>query len=257
MAEQITVTGLVLMAGPIGDYDKRLVLLTRERGRISCFAPGALRPRSTLRAASNAFVFGEFTLRESRTSFTLEKVSVKNYFTELAMLQPGVYYGFYFLDLANYFGRENVDESDMINLLYVTLLALQKPEIPDPLIRRIFELRTMYIQGIYPQLFSCNLCGKQEGLTHYSQQAQGLVCQECLDKDPGGASERFFDRICLQEPALYALQYILGAPITRLYGFAVTQPVFEQLDEIISGWMKKQIDRPLKSLEVLDVMIGT
>lgn len=243
MGQTILLNGMVLSAMPIGDYDKRLVVLTRERGKITVFARGARRPNSSLLASTNPFAFGEFELFEGKTAYNACKISVRNYFRELTEDVEMACYGFYFLELADYYAVENVEAKDMCNLLYVSLRALMKPVFSNRLVRRIYELRMFVLAGEYPNLFSCVSCGAKEHLHTFHIGRSGMLCDGCAAVIGGG--------IEVDGSTLYTMQYIVSAPLEKLYSFQVTTEVLSVLERVMDTCLGRYTDREFHSLELI------
>ncbi len=217
MREAVCATGMVLKSASSGEADRRLVILTRERGKITAFARGAKRPGSALMAASRTFAFGTFRLYEGRDAYSLLSAEITNYFQEIAMDVEAACYGSYFLELADYYSRENLDGSGMLKLVYQSLRALLKPALPNPLIRRIFELKAMVLNGEY------------------------------TPSPPYPVSDS----------ANYAWEYVAASPVEVLYQFTLKKEVLEEFARCVEENVRRYIDRKFHSLEILEAMVQT
>lgn len=214
MQDFIMVTGIVISQIPVGEYDRRVCILTKERGKISAFAKGARRPGSRFMAATNPFSFGQFKLYEGRNSYNVAEASISQYYEELRKDYIGAYYGMYFLEVADYYTRENNDEKEMLKLLYQSLRALTHPSLSNDLVKCIYELKALQVNGEYP--------GIPEG--------------------------------DWQESTLYTLQYIASSGVEKLYTFTVKEEVLAELKEIAEKYRKRFMDRHFKSLEILETL---
>lgn len=215
MQEYVCVTGMVLKQMPVGEYDRRICLLTRERGKISAFAKGARRPGSRLAAASSPFCFGTFKLYEGRSSYTVAEAEIQNYFEGLMTDYEGAYYGMYFAEVADYYARENNDEREMLKLLYQSLKALCSPALCNPLVKAVFELKAIAVNGEYP----------------------------------GAPPDRE-----LAQSTLYALSYIEKTPVEKLYTFTVADEILKELQGVSAQYCQRFMEHSFKSLEILKTL---
>ena len=213
MQENTQVTGMVLKAEPIGEFDKRVVILTKEKGKISAFARGARKPNSRLLAATNPFSFGEFRLYVGRSSYSILDACISNYFEGLREDFEGACYGMYFLEVLDYYTRENNDEKEMLKLVYQSLRALLHNSISNRLVRYIFEMKAMAVNGEFPG----------------------------MPRDGNW-----------EESTAYAVSYITNSSIEKLYTFTVTEKVLGELKEIADDYRRRYLDRTFKSLEIVD-----
>lgn len=246
MLESAAVTGMVIGTSPINEYDRRVVLLTKERGKITAFARGARRQHSAMLASTQLFAFGIFRVYEGKNAYNLVAADISNYFEDIPKDPLKACYGSYFLEMASYYARENNNEVELLKLVYQTLRIMCKASVPLSLIRAIYELRIFVVNGEYPETFHCISCGNKDELYHFSVSRSGMICDHCL----GGNGQLFY----VSASTLYTMQYIITAPIERLYTFNVSDDVLHELQRILAHYIHERIDRPFKSLEILEIM---
>ncbi|MBQ7562735.1 MAG: DNA repair protein RecO [Lachnospiraceae bacterium] len=212
MREHILLTGMILEASPVNDYDRRLVVLTKERGKVTIFARGARRMNSKLTAATAPFTFGEFKVVEGKSAYTLIDIDVQFYFEELRENIEGAYLGMYFLEYASYYAKENNDELELLKLLFQSVRAIVKGTIELRLIRAVYELKILVVNGEFPGI-------------------------------PRGKS--------LLAGTEHTIDFIIKTPIERLYTFTVSETVLKELCALSDDYRKKFTDHSFKSLKAL------
>lgn len=248
MGDVIEVTGMVLVSSPIKEYDKRIELLTKERGRISAFVQGARRPNSALAACTIPFTFGIYYLYEGRNSYNVQSAQIKTYFGKIAEDFDGLCYVSYFAEMAQYFSRENVEAPQELLLLYMTCKAVTKGLVSLPLIRSIYEMRLMQIEGEGLELFRCLKCGREETDHTIYFSKGGLLCRDCAAKIPRMKQEK---PVKLSNDALYTLQFILTTPIEKLYSFRVSAEVEKELAAFMKQYLHKYLPYKFKTMAFL------
>lgn len=247
LKDTVTLTGMVLVSSPVKDYDKRIEILTRERGRIPAFANGARKPNSPVSACTVPFTFGNFQVYEGRESYTLKSGAIDNYFGSLAEDYDSLCYASYFTEFARYLTREGIRADNELMLLYITFRALQAGAVPPRLIRRIFELRFMSVQGEAPGISACIRCGNKDAYNVYMEEG-GIICQECEGKMPGLKGHH---PLTLGHDARYTLQYIISSPFNKLYSFNVSGQVMEEIDRFMKIYLARYLPHNFNSAKFI------
>ena len=134
------------------------------------------------------------------------------------------------MDLAGYYAREANDETEMLKLLYQTLRALTNVHIPNELIRCIYELKTITVNGEGPQVMECIMCGDREREKVFSIRRGGVICTQCAGHISDG---------------------IRLLPST----FVVKEDVLKELKKLTKAYLDEYLGKRFKSLEILETIV--
>lgn len=212
MSDYTELTGMILKTSPVGDYNKRLVILTAEAGKITAFARGARRQGNKFMGSTEPFCFGTFKLLAGRDAYTLCDAGITRHFEELRTDYDAAVMASYFLEIADYYTRENMEAYEELNLIYASILALISERFDARLVKCIYEIRSLVIAGEFP----------------------------------GIPTDRHYSDTCV-----YSVDRICETSVHELYSFTVSDEVLDELTHISERLMKNLIDRKFNSVKLM------
>lgn len=238
---------LVLRTYKLGEADRIVVFLTRDRGKKRGVAPWARRPRSRFTGALEPLteVRVAYFEKEQRELVSLNYAETIR--SPLSTPNPELLgYSAYFAELFDASAADADPDERLYRLGAATLEAVAEGCAVEPLARYV-ECWVLRLQGVYPLDMACGQCGVEfaeaDG-AFLGGDGQGFVCRTCHGAQ--GTHDRFLSHRALA--FVRAARRVRPIEAGRL---GASPAVLHELETAHRALMGAHFDRQLKALRVV------
>lgn len=233
---------VVLRTQRLGEADRIVTLLTRERGRLRAVAKGVRRTSSRFGARVEPFSHVELQLATGRTFEVLTQVQSLSLLRDrIAADYPRYTAGSAMLETAE---RLTVEEGEpapaQFALLVGALRALAAGDREARLVLDSYLLRALSIAGYAPSFGVCALCGRAGPHRYFAVAAGGMVCTECR---PGATAAPSAATVALLAALLSG-----DWPVAN----ASAAPERREASGLVAAYLSWHLERGLRSLPLVE-----
>ena len=177
----------MLRARPLGEADRVLTLLTRERGKVDAVAKGIRRPRSSMAGRLEPLAEARVALHKGRSLDVItEARTIVSHWTGLCR-PDALATASLFAETVDLFCEPDLALPEIYALLAGAIGAAAASESPASLVPR-FQLRLLHALGLAPADDACVRCGagfdelptgSGRALAWLDLEGGGLGCERC------------------------------------------------------------------------------
>ncbi len=242
-----TADALVLRTYKLGEADRIVVFLTRDRGKKRGVAQSARRPRSRFAGALEPLteVRVAYFEKEQRELVNLNYAEPVR--SPMATTNPDALgYSGYFAELLDLSAADADPDERLYRLGTATLEAVTDGGPVEPL-ARYFECWVLRLQGVYPPDVACGGCGAELGSTDgafLGADGQGFMCRGCHGAH--GTDDRF-----LSARALAFVRAARRVKPSEAAALGASPAALRELEVAHRALIAAHFDRTLKSVRVV------
>jgi DNA repair protein RecO (recombination protein O) len=249
-----TTEAIVLRTYKLGEVDRIVVFLTRDRGKRRGVAKGARRMRSSFGGALEPLTRAGLTYFEKESR---ELVSL-NYAEPLSspLMSTGpeaLGYAGYFAELIDEWAPEADPNETLYRLGSAMVDALVAGAAVEPL-ARYFEYWLLRLQGVYPSVLVCATCGAALGRDGATAAVLMLgdhqyLCAGCAKTTAGRA-------VALSGESVAFLRASATTPPARIGASSVSVRALRELEAVHRSLIATHLEKEIKSIRVLRELRG-
>jgi DNA repair protein RecO (recombination protein O) len=234
--------GVVLRTHKLGEADRIITLLTRQRGLVRAAARGVRKTSSRFGGRLEPFMHVDLQLAEGRTLDTITQVETLSAFArDLGLDYPAYTAGTAILETAERLVPHDGEPAvQQYQLLVGALAALAARRQPPATLLDSYQLRALAVAGYAPSFSACARCGLEGPHRSLHVPSGGMLCDGC--RLPGSSA-----------PSPFAVTLLAAL-------LAGDWPVVEEADErtrreaagIVSAYLSWHLEHGLRSMGHVD-----
>jgi DNA repair protein RecO (recombination protein O) len=246
------IEAIVMHRSDVGEADRLLTVLSRERGKLRLNAKGARKVGSRKSGHVELFIRSRMLIAKGRGDIDIvSQVETLDAYRGLREDLTRSTYAHYAVELVDAFAEEGSEQPELFDLLADVLKWIEATN-NLPLTARFFEMQLLTLAGFQPQVFSCAARGEPlqeiapDELYGWSPASGGALC-------PAHAQERS-DASRLSLNGLKVLRYALRTEYASFTALTLRDTVLSEIEQVMLRYVQFVLERKVKSVEFLNLL---
>ena len=242
---KFTTDGLIIKETNVGESDRAVVALTRDKGKVSAFVSGARKPKSKNAAATARLSFSSLTFNRTKDTYRITESEAIEVFFGLRTDIQKLSLAQYICELCQVLVPFEVEGEDFLRLALNSLHFIAEGKMDIYAVKALTELRMMVIAGFMPDLVGCRNCGTDRGFPMFLDINGGdMLCNDC--KASAAVQGNF---AVLDRTTFAAMRHIAYSDFKRLYSFSLPPQNARYLSFVTERYLSAQTDHRFKTLD--------
>lgn len=248
----IKISGIVLYSKAFSDNDLILTLFTAELGKIDAIAKGVRKIKKTP-LYTQLFAYSEFVVYKGKNLYIIDSADFKDAFYELRNDLKKLSLAQYFLETDLLIPKDILitECPYLLKLLLNSLYLLCKGQVPDLMIKIVYEIKYALYAGFAPETETCVSCHTKD--PYIWNFDNGFNCGVCgvkeIDGELGNEKKIEINGIKLSIAMVYTIRHIIKNEGAAAYAFKISEDSLIYLSSVTERYLSHHLDSQFKALD--------